>query len=538
MATASPTSKETSCDDQKQLEADKILYGQTSPAIVVSHTLQVLAGNNGSQRLFSHLSTQPGALHGSHISNLGIVLTPVHKPILRTWDDILSAVQEEFSSQAAELNKDDSPDEDPSLGQDTTSKSFWTSESAIYPVATCEVLIPTIDAIPQHDAAPSVGPNSMIKAVVQVSSRKHESELLFLMIFTPRASKPVSEPLSTPLQTFGNQDSRELASESFFPPLAETQPSSHMMSLESKKAINTIIPFIMSILDADGQVLELSASWFEFSGLSRGDSIASEWASAIHKDDVGPMMEDWAKTLKNARDHWTWKARYRCAADGKYYWFLIRAQPLKDDSGKIIRWFSSMIDINEWVFARIEADAKRQSILDLLSKTNVCLWGVDQNHKLHIREGALDWNPSTIEQFLGLPAHGVSLPAATPNPTPEVLSERAMAQVILCILEGQEFNASVDHQEGIRSFRTCFTVDHHAHERGLDGQPCVTAALAMTYEVTDVKARAALQLANERLVMDEQASKDSSDLKSTFLANVRTIPSRSCFPLLIPIDIS
>ena len=34
-------------------------------------------------------------------------------------------------------------------------------------------------------------------------------------------------------------------------------------------------------------------------------------------------------------------------ADGKYRWFLVRAVPLRDRSGNIVKWYATHVDIEE-----------------------------------------------------------------------------------------------------------------------------------------------------------------------------------------------
>lgn len=42
--------------------------------------------------------------------------------------------------------------------------------------------------------------------------------------------------------------------------------------------IGKLIPHCSSVIDADGQVLYLSPSWFLFTGLSREQSLGNKWA--------------------------------------------------------------------------------------------------------------------------------------------------------------------------------------------------------------------------------------------------------------------
>lgn len=93
---------------------------------------------------------------------------------------------------------------------------------------------------------------------------------------------------------------------------------------------------------------------------------------------------------------------------------------------------------------------------------------------------------------------------------------------MLDILSGKVGVAQSEDKIGDRTFRTR-TVAELAHD-GTDGgqEPEVIGVLGLTIDVTDMKARAALEIDNARLMIQEQAAKDSNKMKSQFLANVST----------------
>jgi hypothetical protein len=66
--------------------------------------------------------------------------------------------------------------------------------------------------------------------------------------------------------------------------------------------------------------------------------------------------------------------------------------------------------------------------------------------------------------------------------------------------------------------RVVAELEHNASDGGK--KPEVQGVLGLSIDVTDMKARAALELDNARLMMEEQAAKDSNRIKSQFLANV------------------
>lgn len=76
---------------------------------------------------------------------------------------------------------------------------------------------------------------------------------------------------------------------------------------------------------------------------------------------------------------------------------------------------------------------------------------------------------------------------------------------------------------GGRSYRTRLVADlEHSCDDG--GQvPKVIGCLGLSIDITDVEKRAQLEMDNTRLMIEEQAAKDSSRMKSQFLANVSLI---------------
>jgi PAS domain S-box-containing protein len=301
------------------------------------------------------------------------------------------------------------------------------------------------------------------------------------------------------------------------------QPPTEKFSLEwnpdfegpeasTSEIASSIIPYIMATLDKDGQAINLSESWYRFSGLDKEGSLGSGWLTSIHPDDAVAMAESWAEVIRNQRSHWAHQARYRQGSNGAYTWFLIRAEPYKDSSGAVLRWYASMMDINEWVIGRLEADRRRQSILTLFSQTDVMLWGIDTENHLHICEGRLDWNPSRIVALLSeratrrqnAPASGVS----------DVTDGDELISTVEAVLQGRDFRPIVEHWEGDRYFRTRFVVERATNSGN------VQAAIALTFDITVERARTALLVENQRLLNNEKVALDANNLKGRFLANV------------------
>jgi PAS domain S-box-containing protein len=114
-------------------------------------------------------------------------------------------------------------------------------------------------------------------------------------------------------------------------------------------------PYVRHVLDAipqlawrafaDGSVEFCNQSWIEYTGLTAQQAQGWGWRAAIHPDDLDGLVATWHRILEKGISGEA-EARMR-AADGTFRWFLIRGMPLRDDQGRIVRWYGTNIDIDE-----------------------------------------------------------------------------------------------------------------------------------------------------------------------------------------------
>ena len=68
-------------------------------------------------------------------------------------------------------------------------------------------------------------------------------------------------------------------------------------------------------------------------------------AQVIHPDDLDRLVGYWQKILASGE---TCEIEARIQRfDGEYRWFLFRADPLKDGSGNIVKWYGTNADIED-----------------------------------------------------------------------------------------------------------------------------------------------------------------------------------------------
>lgn len=114
-----------------------------------------------------------------------------------------------------------------------------------------------------------------------------------------------------------------------------------MHTSEELRLLDTI-PAMAWSLAPDGTLNFLNRRWLEYTGLSLADALADP-SVVMHPDDVAPAVAAWRRCLQTGQSY-ELEMRLR-GADGQYRWFLVRAAPLRDDSGAILKWYGTSSDV-------------------------------------------------------------------------------------------------------------------------------------------------------------------------------------------------
>jgi PAS domain-containing protein len=85
-------------------------------------------------------------------------------------------------------------------------------------------------------------------------------------------------------------------------------------------------------------------------------SLDSGWQASIHPDDLDEHLSKWRTSLATGVPFEN-KARHR-DAHGAYRWFLVRAVPLQDGHGNVLKWYGTMTDIED----RNRAEQEREKV--------------------------------------------------------------------------------------------------------------------------------------------------------------------------------
>src|SRR6267378_3266870 len=111
-----------------------------------------------------------------------------------------------------------------------------------------------------------------------------------------------------------------------------------------RKIIDTI-PTLAWCNLSDGSNDFVNRRWSDYTGLSQEEVKRVGCKVAIHPEDLPKWLDQWRSLLASGAGGEI-EARLR-RHDGDYRWFLIRVQPLQEESGEVLRWYGTNTDIEE-----------------------------------------------------------------------------------------------------------------------------------------------------------------------------------------------
>lgn len=113
---------------------------------------------------------------------------------------------------------------------------------------------------------------------------------------------------------------------------------------ELRRAIDTL-PGLVWSAGPDGTVDFLNRRWCDYTGVSAREGCGWGWQVTVHPDDRDRLLGYWRSLLAGGEPGEA-EARLR-RADGQFRWFLIRATPLHDNGGQVIKWYGQNTDIED-----------------------------------------------------------------------------------------------------------------------------------------------------------------------------------------------
>src|SRR6195256_5658362 len=149
----------------------------------------------------------------------------------------------------------------------------------------------------------------------------------------------------------------------------------------------------------DGSNDFVNQRWSDYTGLSQEEVKRVGCKVAIHPEDLPKWLNEW-RTLVASGEGGEIEARLR-RHDGAYRWFLIRVEPLQEESGETVRWYGTNTDIEDRKRAeeKLRQDERElRRITDAIPQT-IIVQGPDGS-PIYANQAVLDYTGLTMEDVI------------------------------------------------------------------------------------------------------------------------------------------
>src|SRR5580658_4203633 len=162
-------------------------------------------------------------------------------------------------------------------------------------------------------------------------------------------------------------------------------------SEEHLRLVIDTTPAMIHSARPDGYLDFFNKRWLEYLGVSLDDLLGWRWTSVIHPDELAPLVDKWQTSLATGKPFEA-EARLR-RADGEYRLTLHRKVPLRDKTGKIVKWYGSVIDIEDRRRAEEEVRSSEERYRVIVEAASDAVISMDESG------GILLANPATAKIF-------------------------------------------------------------------------------------------------------------------------------------------
>jgi two-component system CheB/CheR fusion protein len=132
---------------------------------------------------------------------------------------------------------------------------------------------------------------------------------------------------------------------------------------ESEQHFRTLaesLPQLVWTCTPDGQCDYFNSKWPEYTGMPMDALLGMGWRESLHGEDRNRTGERWWAALRGQAPY---DLEYRIRrADGEYHWFKVRATPIWDGVGNILKWFGTCTDIEDQKQIELELQRSRDEL--------------------------------------------------------------------------------------------------------------------------------------------------------------------------------
>ncbi len=182
----------------------------------------------------------------------------------------------------------------------------------------------------------------------------------------------------------------------------EEQKRAEQQLKESRENWHVLIetmPQIVWIGPPSGAKDYFNQRWFDYTHATHEQVQGAGWLQFLHPDDYERTLALGRHAIETGEPY-EMENRFREGQTGIYRWFLSRAMPMRDDTGRIVKWFGTCTDIEEQKQAEQQLKESRESLRVLAETVPQLVWVKRPNgwHE-YVNRRCCDYTGLTLEQI-------------------------------------------------------------------------------------------------------------------------------------------
>lgn len=137
------------------------------------------------------------------------------------------------------------------------------------------------------------------------------------------------------------------------------------------------MPLIVWTADVDGILDYGNREMGDYAGISNAALPSAGWLEAVHPEDRDRCMAVWGESVRTG-NLYSIEFRIRCKDHDHYRWHLIRAEPIRNEAGAIVKWYGTAMDIHDRKLNEEEVERLASRLQTTLESITDAFYTVDR----------------------------------------------------------------------------------------------------------------------------------------------------------------
>ncbi len=137
------------------------------------------------------------------------------------------------------------------------------------------------------------------------------------------------------------------------------------------RRLTETIPVMLWSATPEGAIDYYNARFLEYTGFSAEQVMGRDgFAKVLHPDDLERTMQEWSSCIRTGAAFQVEVRKFH-AADATYRWCLTSARPLRDEHGRTLKWYGTVVDMHDWRQAQEEVRHAQEKLAHMMRVTTM-----------------------------------------------------------------------------------------------------------------------------------------------------------------------